>query len=163
MSQSLRFILLGAGSIGQRHLKNIQELGHSLVSVFDPDPARLAEVKQRAPNALLTTSEEEALTLPADAAFICSPTAQHMPQARAAIGRGLHAFIEKPLSHTLEETEALSAQAASQRRTVLVGCNMRFLPSLRRVWSLLRNGAIGRPLSVRVHWGYYLPHWKRHK
>jgi predicted dehydrogenase len=42
---------------------------------------------------------------------------------------------------------------------LLVGFQFRFHPGLQKVADLLKVGAIGRPLSVRAHWGEYLPGW----
>jgi predicted dehydrogenase len=159
----MRVVLLGAGSIGRRHLANVVALGHQVAAVYDPDPARLAEVRPRAGDgAVLTTAEREALAVDADVALVCSPTAAHVAQARAAVAHGRHVLIEKPLSHTLDGVDALVAEAAAGGRTVLVGCNLHFLPSLRLVKRLLAEGRIGTPLSARAHCGYYLPHWRPH-
>jgi predicted dehydrogenase len=157
----MRFTVLGAGSIGRRHLANAVALGHRVVAVFDPDGERLAEAGRLTPEpAVLTTREDEALGVEAEVVLVCSPTAAHVEQARAAVARGRHVLIEKPMSHTLEGVDALVAEAAAARRTVLVGCNLHFLPSLRLVKRLLGEGRIGAPLSARAHCGYYLPHWR---
>ena len=157
----MRTVLLGAGSIGQRHLRNLRTLGHEVVAVFDPDGARLDEIRPLAsPGCRLVTAEAAAFDWDADAAVICSPTNQHLDQALAAVRRGWHVFVEKPLSHTLEGIDALVEEAARGRRAVLVGCNLRFLPSLQLVRRLVEDGRIGRPLSARAHCGYYLPYWR---
>jgi predicted dehydrogenase len=157
----VRFVVLGAGSIGRRHAANAVALGHAIAAVHDPDGARLVDIGTTAGRtAVLTTRPEEALAVDADAVLVCSPPDAHVTQARAAIARGRHVFVEKPLSHTLDDTDLLVAEATTAGRTVLVGCNLRFLPSLRRVKQLLDDGRIGRPLSARAHCGYYLPYWR---
>jgi predicted dehydrogenase len=157
----VRFVVLGAGSIGRRHMANAVALGHAVVAVHDPDAARLAEARRVVgAGTLLTTREDEALAVEADAVLVCSPTAAHVGQARAAVGQGRHVLIEKPISHTLEGVDALVAEAMAARRAVLVGCNLHFLPSLQLVKRLLAEGRIGAPLSARAHCGYYLPHWR---
>ena len=156
----MKFILLGAGSIGQRHLRNLLGLGHSPAAIFDPDPRTLETIRDIALGSALTTDESTIFNYPADAALICSPTTNHIRQALIAVERGLHVFIEKPLSHTLEGIDNLIEQASQRKRSVLVACNLRFLPSLKRVERLLNEGRIGAPLAVRAHCGYYLPYWR---
>src|SRR5437660_426664 len=157
----MRTVLFGAGSIGQRHLRNLQALGHEVVAVVDPDRARLDAIRPLvAAGCRLVAGEAEALGADADAAVICSPTSRHVDQARAALRRGWHVFVEKPLAHTLEGTAALVDEAARAGRTVLVGCNLRFLPSLQLVKRLVDEGRIGRPLAARAQCGYYLPFWR---
>jgi len=157
----MRFVVIGAGSIGQRHLKNLLALGHDVVAVLDPSEDRRAEVRRVAPAQCLTTADEgEAFGCGAEGAVICSPTHRHLDQARAALARGWHVFVEKPLAHTLEGTDALVVEAGRAGCTVLVGCNLRFLPSLVLVKRLVEEGRIGRPLAARAQCGYYLPFWR---
>jgi predicted dehydrogenase len=157
----MRFVVLGAGSIGRRHLANALALGHTIAAVHDPDPDRLAPVRSlTGAEAMLTTREEQALVAEADAVLVCSPPTRHVAQARAAIAHGRHVLIEKPLSDTLDGVDALVAEATAAARVVLVGCNLRFLPSLRLTRQLLAEGRIGTPLSARAHFGYYLPAWR---
>ena len=157
----MRFVVIGAGSIGLRHLKNLLALGHEVAEVLDPDPARLDEVRPLVGGGCrLATDERDAFAGDADAAVIGSPTHRHLDQARAALRRGWHVFVEKPLAHTLEGTDALVEEAGRAGRTVLVGCNLRFLPSLVLVKRLVEEGRIGRPLAARAHCGYYLPFWR---
>ena len=157
----MRFLVLGAGSAGQRHLRNVLALGHEVAGVFDPSPDRLRDAQGIVPaGAILTTSEAQALDCAADAVLVCSPTSEHVRQARAAIARGRHVLVEKPLSHTLDGTADLATEASAGKRVVLVGCNLRFLPSLLRVKRLLDEGRIGRPQAARAHCGYYLPYWR---
>jgi predicted dehydrogenase len=156
----MRFVVVGAGSIGQRHLRNLVALGHEVVAVLEPDGARREEAARLTTRALVTGDEASAFDREADAALVCSPTVHHVAHARDALRRGLHVFVEKPLSHTLAGIDTLVEEAARGRRTVLVGCNLRFLSSLQLVKRLLDDGRIGRPLSARAHCGYYLPFWR---
>ncbi len=157
----MRIVVIGVGSIGQRHLKNLLGLGHEIVAVLDPSEARRAEVRRAtSPRCVVTADEDEVFGSAADAAVICSPTHRHLDQARAALRRGWHVFVEKPLAHTLEGTEVLVDEAKRVGRTVLVGCNLRFLPSLALVKRMVDDGRIGRPLAARAQCGYYLPFWR---
>lgn len=156
----MRFILIGAGSIGRRHLQNLLTLGHDVAAIADASPQRLEELRAVCPGAVLTADADKALAESADAALICSPPNFHVPQARRAVARGLHVFIEKPLAESLTGTEALANEAATAKRVAFVACNLRFHPSLLQVKKLLEEGRIGRPLSVRAQVGYYLPFWR---
>jgi len=155
----MRFVVLGAGSVGRRHLRNVLSLGHQVAAVCDPDLAKLEELRTIVPGVHMTQDETEALGQQADAALICSPTSLHVRQARKAVQQGLHVFIEKPLSHTLDLAEELIKEATAANRIVLVGCNLRFFPSLQLVKRLLEEGRVGRPLAARAQCGYYLPFW----
>ncbi len=156
----MRFILIGAGSIGRRHLQNLLTLGHEVAAIADVATQRLEELRAAFPHAVCTDDADKALAQRADAALICSPPTFHVPQARRAIERGLHVFIEKPLADSLADTEALAREVAAAKRVAFVACNLRFHPSLLLAKKLLDEGRIGRPLSVRAQIGYYLPFWR---
>ncbi len=157
----MRVVIVGAGSIGQRHLRNLMTLGQEIVAVADPSPSRLEEVRALVPaSCLLTAGEARALERDADLVVICSPTHLHLVQARAAIARRRHVFVEKPLSHTLDGVDLLVEEAARSGRQVMVACNLRFLPSLRLLKQLLDDGRIGRLTGARAEFGYYLPFWR---
>src|SRR5262245_43278246 len=123
--------VLGAGSIGKRHIRNLLTLGHSVVAVFDPDAGRRDEVRQMF-GLPVVDNLSSALDRRANAAFVCSPTIHHVPQATQALQAGLHVFIEKPIAPTAENTETFQDLAMRSGRVVLTGCNMRFCPGLVR-------------------------------
>jgi len=79
---------------------------------------------------------------------------------RRALAAGAHLFVEKPIAHASAEVPALIAEAAGRKRLVAVGLNLRFLPSLRRVKTLLDDKRVGRVLAVRAEFGSYLPDWR---
>jgi len=158
----MRVTVLGVGSIGLRHLRNARALGHTIAALFDPDVGRHAEAAALAAGALVTTDETAALDVDADAVLVCSPNDRHLAQAVAAVKAGRHVLVEKPLAHALDGTAELAAEAAAKRLTVLVACNLRFLPSLQLVKRLVDEGRIGTPLAARAHCGYYLPYWRPH-
>lgn len=161
MAPPLRAVIIGAGSVGQRHLRNLLALGQEVVAVADPDPVRLGEIRPLVrPPCVLTGDEGEALDRAADFAVIASPTHLHVTQARAAVARGRHVFVEKPLSHTLEGVDALIEEAVRAACRIMVACNLRFMGSLQLVKRLLDDGRIGRPLSAHAQFGYYLPFWR---
>ncbi|MFN8456748.1 MAG: Gfo/Idh/MocA family oxidoreductase [Anaerolineae bacterium] len=158
----MNFVLLGAGSIGVRHIKNLIGMGHHISLVYDPNPMKAVEIRQLIPTSRVTSEEAEALATPCDAILICSPTADHLRQVEAALKNGRDIFVEKPLSHTLTGTTEVASFADQTSRVVLVGCNLRFFPSLGRVKQLIQDGAVGQPLAARVYGGFYLPYWRPH-
>ena len=154
----MRFVVLGAGSIGRRHLKNLRLLGHELLA-FDTDAARLAEVGA-VQGVETLASLEEAAARKADGVLVCTPPASHLTLARRALAWGAHLFVEKPLAPDVAGVAEFLAEVAARGCRLLVGCNLRFFGPLRRVKALVDEGRIGRVLSVRAQCGFYLPFWK---
>jgi predicted dehydrogenase len=150
------FLVAGSGSIGRRHLENLRRLGET--------EATLYRTGRRDPAAPTVDAPEEpdltrALAARPRAVLVCNPSALHLETALAAARSGAHLLVEKPLSHTLEGTDALAREVRSRGLVALVGFQYRFHPGLVRVKRWLEDGALGRVLSARVHWGEDLSGW----
>lgn len=152
-------VVVGCGSIGQRHIRNLLALGVRRIIAVDPRQERRdavsAEFKIEAVDAL-----DRAWAASPDAALIATPTSLHVPLALEAAQHHCHLFIEKPLSDRLDAlVDRLLATVRDHHLVTLVGCNLRFHPGLVKVKQLLDEGAIGRIVAARVEVGQYLPDW----
>jgi predicted dehydrogenase len=154
----MRFLIVGAGSIGSRHARNLTDLGHETL-VWDSDRAA-RECAERELHADVVTSLEQGLQGRPDGVLVCTPPATHVTVARQAVEAGCHVFVEKPVAHLSDEVPALLDTAKRAGRLFAVGFNMRFLPSLRRVKELVNAGRIGRVHSASANFGFYLPAWR---
>lgn len=152
-------LVVGAGSIGQRHATNLRALGVESISMVDPDADRLARACA-AIGVTAAASYGRALAARPDVVLVCSPPVFHVDQARAAVDAGAHVFVEKPLGATLVGVDDLLAAAAAARRTLQVGYNLHFHPAVRTLKSLVDTGAVGRILWGRAEFGQYLPDWR---
>lgn len=153
----MRFLIVGCGSIGQRHIRNLKKLGHNVIGC-ETNHSRARKVSQEH-NIKVFGSLKGALNGKYNGVIICTPTSLHVPIAIEAAKRSMHLLIEKPLSHNLKKLRELAAIVRKKRLTVLVACNARFLPSLLHVKDLIKKGKIGKVLSVKIECGFYLPYW----
>jgi len=154
----MKFLVIGCGSIGKRHIKNLKILGAGDIIAHDVSPERCHKIED-AFGIKAYIKLEEALAQKADAALICTPTSLHITTALAAAENGCHLFIEKPLSHTMDGVDELIAAVKERRLITLVGCNMRFHPGIALMKKLLDNKSIGKVICARVQAGQYLPDW----
>lgn len=162
MKKNLRAIVVGAGSIGKRHLRNLKSLGIARLVVCDPFKENRSLIQEE----LSLTEAYEDLTQAnlqkGDIVFICSPNHLHAQQALYAAEHDCDVFVEKPLAHTLEHTDKLCELAAQKKLITLCGCNMRFYPAIKAMKTMLNENVIGKVLSFRVTVGIYLPNWRPH-
>lgn len=149
-------VVVGSGSIGRRHLRNLARLGMGPRYVYDQDSERARQAAAEGDATPLASLKEVPEVL---AAFICTPTSRHVEAARAFLERSAHLFIEKPISHNLDGVPELLEQARTRQRIVMVGFNLRFHPCLRKIKALLDEGAIGKRLGARIEFGQFLPDW----
>jgi len=107
-------LVLGAGSVGKRHMRNFVQLG-CRVSAMDPRVDRLSEAEAEVPLSGRYSSLDEAQAAfpELDGVVVGSPTAYHVDQSIAALESGLPVYLEKPVSLSL--TEALRLQNIPSR------------------------------------------------
>jgi len=155
----MRVLVVGGGSIGARHLRNLRRLEAGLLALVEADDTRRAALANEC-RALSFRSLEEGLVWHPDCVVIATPTHLHVPQALQAARAGCHLFIEKPLSHHREGITDLVREVERRSLLTMVACNMRYQPGPATVKGLLDENTIGRVLAVRLHTGSYLPRWR---
>ena len=126
----VRVGVIGTGALGFHHARLLGRMpGAEFAGIYDKNPARAAEVAQQ----LETVAHPSlaALLDRIDAVTVAVPTPAHGEVGLAALARGVHAFIEKPLADTMAGAERL-VRAASERGVVLqVGHVERFNRAVR--------------------------------
>jgi predicted dehydrogenase len=148
----LRILVVGAGSIGQRHARIVHDLGHEVVPC-DTNPALVEEVRQGHGLSEGYLDYAEALRHGFDAAIVCTPNHLHAPVAVAALERGCHVLVEKPIAHTLEDATSMVKAAKTARRVLLVGYVLRHWPGMQTLLEWVRGGRMGPVYAARVMLG----------
>lgn len=154
----MRFLICGLGSIGRRHLRNLRSLGQDDIVLLRTRTSTLPD--EELEGLPVESDLQRALEVwHPDAVIVSNPTAAHLDVAIPAAQAGCHLLIEKPISHSMEGTDALRRAVDQGGGRVLVGFQFRFHPGIQKAKLLLEEGAIGRSLSARVEWAEYLPDW----
>jgi len=154
----LRALVVGGGSIGLRHLKNLYQLQVTDLTVVEPKEFKVSSlgfevsVFKTIPDALSSGNF--------DFAVIASPSQLHLEQGLLLARENIHLFIEKPLSVSSSGIAELIEETAKHELTTIVGCNMRFHPGPLKVKEILETNAIGKVLSANFYSGSYLPEWR---
>ena len=156
--KQLRFLVVGCGSIGKRHIGNLRALGVTNLIAFDLRADRRSDVTS-AFGIEAVASLEAAWSYDPVVVLVAVPTSLHMTIALEAACRRCHLFVEKPLSSSWEGVELLLRAVKQNELVTLVGCNMRFHPGLITLKSLLVDRAVGNVIAARVEVGHYLPDW----
>ena len=137
--------LLGAGHLGKIHLKLLKNIPNiTLVGFFDTNSQHAEQVSDE--TGLRAFGDMASLIAAADAIDITTPTVHHYHCAKQALEAGRHIFIEKPITHTLEEAEKLIALAEAHQLKAQVGHVERFNPALQSIEDLEL-----RPLFIEGH------------
>jgi predicted dehydrogenase len=148
----MKVAVLGLGSIGARHARNLRALGHDVIG-FDPRPASTAEDWVRAPSASAALSA-------AQAAIVATPNSLHGEHALLALEHGLPVLVEKPMTVDPRDAERLVAVAGERGLTCAVAMNLRFHPGILALRELVSEGSLGPIRFAQVSFGSDLRGWR---
>ncbi len=153
-------LVVGCGSIGERHLRCFQRTGRTRVTACDLSP----ELRQRmaADYGVPTVTDAGAAVASGefDATVICTPAHAHVPLATAALTAGCHVLIEKPLSTSLNGIDGLIAARDRSSRQAAVAYVYHVIPFLAAARDLLARGELGPVLQVVSSSGQCFPQFR---
>lgn len=154
MNTDKKIIIIGFGSIGQRRYNNVRAMGFKNVHAYDVDKSKIkGDVKR------VSALGRKTLEM-FDVAFICNPTGAHAKTAFLCARADCHLFVEKPLSHSLKDVDALIRICKAKKLITMVGCNMRFHPCLQFIKKYLDTRKLGKIYTINHEFGWYLPYWR---
>jgi len=154
----MKILIVGAGSIGRRHISNLNLLGYKNIDVVDPNEERLKYVAKNFEINRTYKRLDDALDNFYNVAFILTPPSLHIPIAIELAKNGVHLFIEKPLSNSMKDIDKLSNLIDKNRLTVMIGYNQRFNIGIKEIRKFLPK--MGRIYYIRSEVGQYLPDWR---
>jgi len=154
----MKFLIIGCGSIGTRHLKNLKSIFNGEIIAYRTRNKKVRKLENEY-HIKTYSNLTEALDQNPDAVLVTNPTSLHIQSALAAAKHGSNLFIEKPMSDTLDGIDELIDIVRKKKLVVLIGCNLRFHPCLQFIKKLLDEKHIGKVVSARVQMGQYLPDW----
>jgi predicted dehydrogenase len=151
----MKILVVGYGSIGKRHIKNILKLPNHQIIVCTKHKDNFLD-KNRC---LVYSSLNECLKEKPDVGLITNVTSLHVDTAIKLANSGCHLLIEKPLSHSGKNIKKLLNILEKNNSITLMGCNLRFHPCIKKIKELILKKRIGSIISVKVENGSYLPDW----
>ncbi len=141
----LKVGVFGVGHLGKFHLNNWKEIeGIKLVGFFDPNNDNAKEVTEK--YGLKRFMDEDKLMDACDIIDVITPTNQHYEICMKAVRKGKHVFVEKPITHTLQEGKNLVNMVREANVKLQVGHVERFNPAYLAVKDLNLN-----PMFIEVH------------
>ena len=152
----MKVLVIGYGSIGKRHIKNLTKLPNLELFVVTN---RTTDNFLKKSNCKIFKTIEDAIQVKPSFAIICNVTSLHMKSSLLLAKSGIHLFIEKPLSNSLNNVHYLQKIIKQKKLITHVGCVMRFHPCLQKIKKILDTKKLGKIMSVQVQNGSFLPDW----
>src|SRR5262245_3103708 len=145
MSELPRVAVIGVGHLGRHHVRLLSGLpGVSLVAAVDLIPERARAAAEAGKTTALTDARELIGTV--DAVIVAVPTVDHLMVARELLERGVHVLVEKPMTASLAEADAMIALAEASGATLAVGHTERFNPAVAAALPI-----VTAPRFIEVH------------
>jgi predicted dehydrogenase len=151
----LSYGLIGAGGRG-RYLSTVfQKLGAQCVAISEVYEPNLEQAKQQAPGAKTYIEYRELLQQGGmDAVVVATPDHQHAPNLLAALAAKKDVYLEKPMSHSLEESKTMIDAVRKSKQIVQIGMQRRSAPMVRKAKELVDSGILGRIAMVKPMWNW---------
>ncbi len=148
--------IVGCGGITNYHatyLKGIAEA--NVVALCDVNPQAIEKMRETVGAAAGYETVEALLRHDGlDAVMVGTPTYLHAEAAIASLEAGKHTFVEKPITRTMAQCDALLAAAARSTGTLTVGFVRRYDADWGTMAKIVTDNAIGRPVIWRVMAGH---------
>lgn len=153
----LRIAVVGAGLIGQAHLRVLAANPHAHISaIVDPSPAAAALANTlSAPwyenlDVLLATDRPDAIVL-------ATPNQLHVAQTLQCLAAGLCVLLEKPVATTVTEGQTLLDAVQASAAKVLVGHHRAHSPIMAKARQVLASGQLGKLVTIQGSATFYKP------
>lgn len=161
MSREFSLGILGVGNIGTVHLQSAQAMpGCEVVAAADADPAMRDRAREFGVSAVYDDYLDLIEAGDVDAVVVALPPSLHADATVAACEAGIHVFVEKPLSPTLEECDRMLEAAEDNDVFLGVDHTVRYQPEFRKLKERFDAGEIGHvPLATitRINDGPFSP------
>ena len=160
-----RILVIGGGSIGERHTRCFQQTGRAdvcLCDINDEVRSRVAATYSLSASfwtldaALADHASGELFS----AAVVCTPAHLHIPMACQLAEAGISLLIEKPLSTTEDGVEQLRSLVEDKSLALSVAYVMRHHPALAAMKAENHAGRFGRPVQIVYTGGQHFPFYR---
>lgn len=152
----MKILVVGYGSIGKRHVNNLTKMKHIEILICTKNK----EANTLKKNGIkIFKSLTESLKEKPDVGIICNETSFHVKTAIKLAKHNCHLFIEKPLSHSLNDVKSLLNLIRKKKLITMIGCDMRFHKCINEMKKIIDHGDLGKIIFAKVEYGSYLPNW----
>jgi predicted dehydrogenase len=151
-----RHLIIGGGSIGKRHIRNLKQLGFTEIACLKRAPDLDFEQEM---GVRVLTDRQACIDFAPDSVFICTPTSLHLEGIEIAQSCGAHIFMEKPLIHSRDLLDQAKAKMKDYTHVFFIGFMLRFHPLIQVIQDWVKSEKLGKVWGARFEFGSYLPYW----
>ena len=165
----MKILFIGLGSIGQRHLQNIQSLYGEDVECFavrstlhnnyikDGFATTVKDLNRHYKIGVFKTLEAALNEHEYDSVFITNPSSMHLETILNCLDKKINIFVEKPLCITFEEAQIIENKLTNTNSILYVGYQTHYDPIFQKAKDLIASNQLGDVVSARFEWCTFLP------
>jgi len=152
---SCRVLVVGLGSIGERHIINLLSIGVNDIAVLR---RKISEARTFDIN-LITQFDnlDDALNWKPEFLIICTPSIYHFEDIKFWSDFCKDILVEVPLNSSSQGFDFIQKKITKNKVNILIGHNIRFHPALQCIKSIIKDQSFGKLLFSRSEFGEYLP------
>jgi len=152
-----RVLVIGTGSIGERHVRCMLATGRAEVGIAEIDDSLRGRIAERYPLVSAHASLDDALGECWQAGVVAAPAHVHVPLGLRLAEAGVPILMEKPLSTSMDGVDELLEKVQSAGLVAAMGYAWRAYPSLAAMRAALVEGKFGGPVELTVVAGQHFP------
>lgn len=160
MDDSISILVVGCGSIGERHFRCFGRTGRARVSGCDTNPTLREHMLRQYGTTVFENLDTALANARWDGVVVCTPAHTHVGIALRALEHNCALLIEKPLSCSLDGVDSLRAKARATGKPVAVAYVYHSMPAMIRARDYLLSGELGKVLQVTVTAGQHFPDFR---
>lgn len=165
MTKKVRVLIVGAAFSADLHMDGYERCKDiaEIVAICDKDTTRIESIAKRYGLKGFKSYDnyEQAIAeVDCDLVDVCMPNFLHHDVAIAALKKGRHVIIEKPLATTVDDAKDIVDAAEQAGKKIYYAEDWLFAPALSKAISIIEEGGIGKPLYIRAresHGGSHSP------
>lgn len=159
MRHAQRVLVVGAGSIARRHIRNLKQLfPETMVGCVSASGKKMMDSEVDAD--IIYASMADVFNDEFDFAIVASPAPFHLKHASPLLIQDIPVLIEKPLSDCLATVKTFEVLLMAQQSRIDIGYNLRYLSSAIYLKTQLDQQLLGKIQHIRIEVGQYLPQWR---
>ena len=155
-------LIIGCGSIGQRHLEALIKLGEKNIAAYRTFKGSKKKFQDDLGKNVKTFYDlDEAINWEPTHIIISNPTKFHLKYLKIGIENNNKIFIEKPISDSIDDivNSGLSKKKIINYKRGIVGYNLRFNKLFQTIYNVIKSKKYGNVISAYLEVGHYLPFW----
>jgi predicted dehydrogenase len=153
-------LVVGAGSIGRRHIQCLKELRVANVSVCEPVEANQKQVQSMFGIREIFVNFADALKNMYDGVVVCVPNHLHAAVTVPILEKGMPILLEKPIEVDLAAAQKIHTAANNYNVICQIGYCLRFSGAMEQIRGLIEGGMLGKVWCADITVGQYLPDWR---